>query len=82
MIQDLQVQIKQWTTEGSETLLMWDDNSSVSDKDQVLIKFMAATGLTSLLGNPEELPKTYDRGQKCIDFIMGTSKVYAATIRS
>jgi hypothetical protein len=52
------------------------------DKDQALTKFVSATGLTSLLGDPSNLPRTYDRGKRCIDFIMGTSKAYDSTIRS
>jgi hypothetical protein len=82
MLKYLTATIKGWSTKGAETILMWDANSSLADLDQALVKFQVDTGLTSLLSNPLHLPKSYDRGQQCIDFIMGTPKAKAATTRS
>ena len=73
--------IQEWIAQGAEVLLMVDANSPLSDVH--FSKFMTDTGLFDVLGalHGMDSPRTYNRGSKTIDFILGTENIIRAVRR-
>ena len=72
-IQDLQNFIKQVQTEGEEVILVGDFNKDITSPQSGMQKLATTCALVDLfsirLGTPT-LPPTYQRGAKCLDFIL------------
>jgi hypothetical protein len=76
--QDLSTELQAWTNKGYEILLMMDANEHIGEKPGGIGKIISTFKLTDLIlyKHPEkEIPNTYSRGKRRIDYIFGTSKV-------
>jgi hypothetical protein len=70
VLSDLATEIEGRILEGDEIILMCDSNESVLDKNSKILEFFTKLGLNTLHTNTTELPSTYDRGHRCIYYIL------------
>jgi hypothetical protein len=75
---DLNKCLKEWRNQKYEILLMINANKEMGDQPGGLGQIVAKNGLFDILANridSENLPNTYMRGSKRIDYIFGTERV-------
>jgi hypothetical protein len=60
--------------QSDKVILMLDANELL--KGKYLPTLLSQTNLTSLVHSVHEAPATYNRGQKCIDFIFGSQSIH------
>ncbi len=66
---------------GHELLVMGDFNEEIGHEADGMIDVVQSLGLIDLMRqrhHPLHLPATYARGQKCLDYVMGTPPIVAA----
>jgi exonuclease III len=76
--QDLEQELQSWAQKEYEILLMLDANEHIGEKPGGISQIIAKFKLTDLVlqRHPEkEIPNTYARGSRRIDYIFGTPKV-------
>jgi hypothetical protein len=76
--QDLEESLQTWTQSKYEILLMLDANEHIGEKPGGLSRLISKFQFTDLMlqCHPEkEIPNTYVRGSRRIDYILGTPKV-------
>ena len=74
--------IKEWAELGYHPMVMGDMNADYNDED--FKKFIQENGLNDLIkeNNKGPPPKTYSRGKKRIDYILGDDYVANAVVKS
>jgi hypothetical protein len=80
LLNDLQENILKWTSRKYEIVVMWDTNESITSKSSKLLQFMANTNISPIHSTFPNA--SYARGTSCIDFIMGSPGILAATTQS
>jgi hypothetical protein len=71
---DLGKEITRWHSHGDDVILMLDANEAITDNKHIL-RFTASHNLVSLIHSLSEAPATYNRGSKCIDYILGSQRL-------
>jgi hypothetical protein len=77
-IKDLKEKVKEWEQQGFEIIIAIDANEAMDNKNSQIKQLIDETTLLSLLETEPQIA-TYDRGTKCIDYIMGTPLIKQAT---
>lgn len=72
-LDDLAQEIRKWKNRQSEVILMIDLNDTITITETHLMDFLTRTGLAPIHHSFPEA--TYQRGTRCIDYIMGTELV-------
>ena len=82
LFDDLTAIIAEWTVKGYHPIVMGDLNTVSTDPE--LIQFMETNGLHDLIkeDNQGEPPRTYDRSDNRLDYILGTSRARRAMVKS
>jgi hypothetical protein len=76
--QDLTKELEKWTTAGHEIILMIDANEHMGEKaggTGSLVSKFQLMDLIALRHPEQQIPNTYARGPRRIDFIFGTPRV-------
>jgi hypothetical protein len=80
ILHDLELLIKQFTTNNHEVILMWDANESITSHKSSINKLMSQTNMTPI--NTTFPQASYSRESSCIDFILSTPSIQDAIVRS
>ena len=82
LLKDLTVLINEYQSKGYSPIVMGDFNADMSDKK--FANFVESNRLTDIVAstNDGEPPRTYARGQKRLDYILGDERVLRAVIKS
>ena len=74
---DLKIFLQQCTTRGEELIVVGDFKEAIGDKVDGMVSLVQSLGLIDMMGarHNHDLPTTYTRGRKCLDYGFATPNV-------